>query len=253
MAKEVTSVLVDGDPATYEENNAWPITARFLSDLPTGWVGLDAGTGNGKYLPFPTDRPGDVWSIGVDRSLNLLKIARTAGESGVIREVVWGNILHNCWRTGLFDYAISIATIHHLATEERRIMAVKNLLEAVSKDHGRLLLYVWAIEQDEMSKRRIPTDGATCSTLGRDVTIPWVYKKKAQDSSDNKPQIYNRYYHMFAKGELSDLVRSAAHESGLEVGPIPMRGPLERRGVKIVQEGWERSNYYIELRCWHVS
>ena len=76
--------------------------AKFLDSLCTGWVGFDSGTGNGKYLPLPLDRPGDIWTIGLDRSKNLLDIARTAGKRGVIREVVWGNALDNPWRLGIF-------------------------------------------------------------------------------------------------------------------------------------------------------
>lgn len=80
----------------------WPIIANFLASLPTGWVGLDSGTGNGKYLPLPTDRPGCLLTIGMDRSRNLLSAARTAGDQDVIREVVRGDVLDNPWRRGVF-------------------------------------------------------------------------------------------------------------------------------------------------------
>ena len=79
----------------------WPIIAQFLDSLPTGYIGLDSGTGNGKYLPLPSDRPsGSTWTIGLDRSRNLLNIARTAG--GTTREVIWGDVIGNCWRAGAF-------------------------------------------------------------------------------------------------------------------------------------------------------
>ena len=58
--------------------------------------------------------------------------------------------------------------------------------------------------------------------------------------------VYHRYYHMFAKGELTRLTCEAAQEMDLVVGP-PEEG---RRGIEIMQDGWERSNYYVELRCW---
>lgn len=38
----------------------------------------------------------------MDRSRNLLEIARKAGGTDAVREVVWGDVLHNPWRRGLF-------------------------------------------------------------------------------------------------------------------------------------------------------
>lgn len=89
----------------------WPIIAQFLSTLPTGSIGLDSGTGNGKYLPLPYDRPpGSIWTIGLDRSRNLLEIAQSAGTDQINdpqarkgkREVVWGDVVDNGWRMGAF-------------------------------------------------------------------------------------------------------------------------------------------------------
>ncbi|KAL1680915.1 S-adenosyl-L-methionine-dependent methyltransferase [Schizophyllum commune] len=237
----------------------WPDIAKFLSSLPTGAVGLDSGTGNGKYLPLPLDRPsGSVWTIGLDRSRNLLEIARHAGD-GPLREVVWGDALQDCWRWHAFDYAISIATIHHLATEERRRQAVevvltfvKALIRAVSPTSGRVLIYVWAVEQDELSKRYIPTE--TAVDAGVDVFVPWVLSAKMKTPSDapkGESRVYNRYYHMFARGELRRLVELAAAEMGLVVG-VAGEASTGRRGLEIAQDGWERSNYYVELRLWRT-
>ncbi|KAF7295040.1 Trna methyltransferase [Mycena indigotica] len=248
MAPPVTITSVDASsPEAYELANVhdvydqiaphfsstrykpWPIIATFLQSLRPEWVGLDLGTGNGKYLPFCP------CAIGLDRSRNLLDIARTAG--GMTREVVQGDVLENYWRPGVFDYVISIATIHHLATPGRRKRAIQQMLSAVSPDHGRVLIYVWAVRQDEQSKRTIPT---TDSSQGQDVFVPWVL-------SDDQNRIFNRYYHMFADGELEELVITAAGEIGLYVG----QGRQE--GIEIVQQGWERSNHYVELRRYRVQ
>jgi len=284
--KSVAPASVAGDLQAYEDQHVhavydqiathfsstrykpWPIIAKFISDLPSGWIGLDSGTGNGKYLPLPTDRPGSVLTVGLDRSRSLLLIARNArGEptAPVIREVVWGDVLDNGWRAGAFDYAISIATIHHLASYERRRLAVQRLLQCVSPAHGRILIYVWAIEQDELSKRVIPTDSTIedpLSPSGKDVFVPWVMsqqgtapnqatKQPVKNAAENpgtivEVPVYHRYYHMFAKGELTRLTCEAARGVGLVIGP-PEDG---RRGIEIIQDGWERSNYYVELRCW---
>ncbi|RXW21118.1 hypothetical protein EST38_g4736 [Candolleomyces aberdarensis] len=268
-ALEAVRIESNEDPADFEAKNVheiydaiashfsstrykpWPIIAKFLSDLPTGWVGFDSGTGNGKYLPLPADRPGAIWTIGMDRSRNLLDIARRAGEGKVVREVVWGNVLDNPWRPNAFDYAISIATIHHLATHERRKLAVQRLIQAVSADHGRVLIYVWAIEQDELSKRKVSVeDDPEANEKGKDVMVPWVLSKTLAKPSPetSQPEVYNRYYHMFAKGELAALASDAAKDLGLSVGS--RESCSSTPGVEIVQEGWERSNYYVELRRW---
>jgi tRNA (uracil-5-)-methyltransferase TRM9 len=63
---------------------------------------LDSGTGNGKYLSLPLDRPGHICTIGLDRSRNLLEIARISGDGASVREVVWGNVMDNPWRPGIF-------------------------------------------------------------------------------------------------------------------------------------------------------
>ncbi|EJF65922.1 S-adenosyl-L-methionine-dependent methyltransferase [Dichomitus squalens] len=262
----------------------WPIIAAFLASLPTGWIGVDLGTGNGKYLPLPADRPGSVWTIGYDRSINLLKIAKRAGD--VDREVVLGDVLDNPWRKGAFDYAISIATIHHLATPARRKLAVQRLLQTISPSHGRGLIYVWAIEQDDLSKRSIPTcpnpkdsrfDIFTLINKGQDVFVPWVLAQQADPKPKGRkgkkthaisseesepaptapsspPKVFERYYHMFAHGELTDLVTEAALETGLVIGQPPEAIVPGRKiqGVQIVQDGWERSNYYVEVHRWEL-
>jgi len=290
MPSEVIATVVDDSPDAYEQRHVhavydhiashfsstrykpWPLISKFLSNIPAGWVGLDSGTGNGKYLALPTDPPGKYWTIGLDRSQNLLKLARTAGGTGTIHEVARGDVLENGWRQGAFDYAISIATMHHLATVERRVAAVKRLLEVVSPRHGRILIYVWAIEQDEHSKRIIPVPGKarTCTDTGegclcgQDVFVPWVLSpgdarakvqttEQPQNVPKNQPDTIRRYYHMFAKDELRGLVQLAAQEIGLEVDSPSLNEAemaMVTEGVEIVANGWERSNYYIELRRW---
>lgn len=52
----------------------WPKIAKYLESLPTGSINLDVGCGNGKYLGV---NPSNVFSIGTDRSINLLDICRS--------------------------------------------------------------------------------------------------------------------------------------------------------------------------------
>lgn len=75
---------------------------------------------------------------------------------------------------------------------------------------------------------------------------------RTEQSQNVPPDPIRRYYHMFSKDELRELVQSAAQELGLKVGPPPSNDVKveSTEGVEIVMSGWERSNYYIELQRW---
>ncbi|KAG9009919.1 tRNA methyltransferase, has a role in tRNA modification [Tulasnella sp. 427] len=258
----------------------WPLISKFLSSIAPGSIGIDSGTGNGKYLPL--DNGGSIFTVGLDRSVNLLKLARFDGkqqearsgalEQGKEREVVLGDALDVPWRAGAFDYAISIATIHHLVTHDRRKKAVQSLIRAVNPNHGRIMIYVWAVEQDDLSKRVLPsTDHAVADSKegGKDVLVPWVLTESQRakngtstslpSSESNAEQredakVFDRYYHFFQSWELKALAIEAAREMGLHVGPSePTLSKSIPQGMEIVQDGWERSNLYVELKLWTRS
>lgn len=133
-------------------------------------------------------------------------------------------------------------------------ICLQQLLRSVSPIHGRILIYVWAVEQDPLSKRSLPAETQT-SGPGQDVFVPWVLSKEVTASPapdrTHEPVVLNRYYHFFSKGELASLVCDAAGGLGLHVGsPADLEGTI--KGVEIVQDGWERSNYYVELRRWQT-
>lgn len=77
----------------------WPSITRFLHSLPPGSLGVDAGCGNGKYLPAwdaEEARAKGCFMIGLDRSDKLLELARRCGyEPGQpgVREAVVGDVL----------------------------------------------------------------------------------------------------------------------------------------------------------------
>lgn len=70
-----------------------------------------------------------------------------------------------------------------------------------------------------------------------------------EDESATEPnKVFNRYYHMFSKGELRELMITAAQELCLAIGNES--DISADQGLEIVECGWERSNYYIEIRRW---
>ncbi|GAA96688.1 uncharacterized protein L969DRAFT_54381 [Mixia osmundae IAM 14324] len=211
----------------------WPLIARFLDTLPLSSIGADCGCGNGKYLSL---RAGSLIMLGTDRSQGLLDIAAERGH-----DAVRADCLSLPFRDDSIDFAISIATIHHFATEERRLAAIEEMLRVLDKRHGKLFIQVWAKEQKDekqlyrssgAQEKRLQTadDEAVLSSAGADVFVPW-HLDVAQNKSDQaEARVYRRFYHLFEDGELSDLVQRAITSSKVD--------------AQIDEAGWERGNWY---------
>ncbi|KAF2031598.1 S-adenosyl-L-methionine-dependent methyltransferase [Setomelanomma holmii] len=208
----------------------WPIVERFLKEQSDGAIGADVGCGNGKYLAVNKN----VFIVGSDRSTNLIKIAKQhEPHSTIVADNL--SLPHP---PGTFNFAISIAVIHHLSTPARRIEAVKAVLDIVrrpsspgTKDGGKALIYVWALEQK--NSRRGWDEGHE-----QDVMVPWVLKQKKEkkpkrrqgemegkgvvEGSEEKQdgdRTFLRYYHLYKKGELEQDIGEAGGvvlESGYE-------------------------------------
>jgi tRNA (uracil-5-)-methyltransferase TRM9 len=193
---------------------AWPIVKSFMQSLAPGSIGLDIGCGNGKYLAVNKD----VFIVGSDRSSNLVKIAaQHEPHSAIVADTL--ALPH---QAGRFDFAISIAMIHHLSTPERRKEAVLAILECLNKN-GKALIYVWALEQK--TSRRGWDEGND-----QDIMVPWVMKtgKKNPNEDGSTEKTFQRYYHLYRSGELEDDIKSV--------------------GGDVVEAGYERDNWWAVCR-----
>ncbi|KAF2811925.1 S-adenosyl-L-methionine-dependent methyltransferase [Mytilinidion resinicola] len=190
----------------------WPIVSSFLSTLPAGSIGLDVGCGNGKYLALNPS----IYTLASDRSTNLAKIAASHQPHSAI--VADNLALPHPLKT--FDFAISIAVVHHLSTVERRREAVGEIL-AMLREGGRALVYVWALEQ-KGSRRGWDKGGE------QDVMVPWVMKGPKQEKPAKRrgkgERTFQRYYHLYRKGELEEDVVAA--------------------GGTVVESGYEKDNWW---------
>ncbi|KAM5452186.1 tRNA methyltransferase, has a role in tRNA modification [Microsporum audouinii] len=220
----------------------WPIVERFLKGLPAGSIGLDVGCGNGKYLKVNSN----IFIVASDRSEALTSIAKQhQPHSAIIADTL--NLPHP---DGYFDFAISIAVIHHLSLPERRINAIAAILDTLKRPTGddpvggKALIYVWALEQKD-SRR------GWDANHDQDVMVPWVLKtnenKKAKDKRSRgkkisegihpgeageelkteqgpEPTTYLRYYHLYKEGELESDIAAA-------------------RG-RILDHGYEKDNWW---------
>ncbi|KAL4786694.1 S-adenosyl-L-methionine-dependent methyltransferase [Aspergillus varians] len=193
----------------------WPIVERFLQSQSPGAVGLDVGCGNGKYLSVNKS----VYIVASDRSENLAQIARQHQPNSVIL----ADTLNLPHPDSFFDFAISIAVVHHLSTPDRRIQAVREILRTLRPDSGdvpggRALVYVWALEQK--SSRRGWDKGDD-----QDIMVPWVLKTpNPQNTPDAQPKVFHRYYHLYRAEELEKDVESA--------------------GGRVLESGYDKDNWW---------
>ncbi|RLN60510.1 hypothetical protein BBJ29_006660 [Phytophthora kernoviae] len=136
-------------------------------------------------------------------------------------------------RTGAFDAALSIAVLHHISTEERRVALIR-----LVRVGGEVLIVAWAFEQDGRSKRRFEQ---------QDVMVEWKlqqkYAQKNEDSDEAGDQktvshghvdrekrwvVYERYCHVYRSGELEALIAQ-----------VP--------GLKLKSVEYSRSNWCLRI------
>ncbi|EXJ93324.1 hypothetical protein A1O1_01716 [Capronia coronata CBS 617.96] len=195
----------------------WPVVDEFLRSLPAGAVGLDVGCGNGKYLPVNKN----VFIVASDRSKALVEIAgQHQPHTAIVADTL--SLPHPPSR---FDFAISIAVIHHLSSVDRRIQAIRAILQTLTppsraSSGGQALIFVWALEQKN-SRRGWDRGGQ------QDVLVPWVLKPDHASQPDTPARTYQRYYHLYHEGELQDNVIAA--------------------GARILSSGYDRDNWWVVI------
>jgi alkylated DNA repair protein alkB family protein 8 len=202
----------------------WPMVAEFVAAIPPTHLVADLGCGNGKNI---VER--GVSGLGLDVSINLAKICRERG-----LEVVCGDCLNVQFRSCLFDVVISIAVLHHMTTERRRIKALREI-GRILRPGGRAMVTSWAMEQslDGQSSNYVQQGGPVAALKSnnsphsqhlpihkprtqfesQDVLVP--FKGVEEGRSDDSKAVH-RFYHVFRKGEMADLARKAEIFSEIE-------------------------------------
>lgn len=97
-----------------------------------------AGCGSGRYLGSAGN---SVFAMGADRCARLASAAASKDH-----QVVVCDNLELPFRDESFDAVLSLAVVHHFATTERRVCAIRELAR-VLRISGRLVISVWAMEQ----------------------------------------------------------------------------------------------------------
>lgn len=162
----------------------WPCLKKFISSIPNkNQLSLyEAGCGNGRNLIYATSS-GFKNVSGIDICPEFVKICNDKK-----LDVARGNILDSLDKK--YDIILSVAVIHHLDTEEKRILAIKNLLNGL-KQYGILFLTFWSYEVgDSIVKKKLE--------LG-DNFVPWRSKR-------TKQILENRYYHIYNQENLINML-----------------------------------------------
>tara|TARA_Y100000591_G_C21800607_1_gene681860 strand:- start:57 stop:716 length:660 start_codon:yes stop_codon:yes gene_type:complete len=163
----------------------WPKVEDFINTFKSNSLVLDIGCGNGKNMGSRKD----CIYIGLDTCENLMKQAKSYQNCSYIV----GNCINLPFESDSFNYAMSIAVIHHLSTIERRLQAIQEI-NRILKIGGEALIYVWAYEQPRFENEK-----------SQDVNVKWMLQKKYSEKKETD-EIFYRYYHLFKKNELETLI-----------------------------------------------
>ena len=169
----------------------WSIFRRELEALADRWQKgslLNVGCAHGPdFLPFRQNF--DLF--GVDFSTQMLDFARQYSKKFEFAvNLLLANVLQLPFSEGVFDFAISVATYHHIKGKNERQTSL-NELRRVLKPGGEAFITVWNRWQPRFWFH------------GKEVTVPWRTKDK----------ILQRYYYLFSYPELERLAKQA----GLQV------------------------------------
>ena len=220
----------------------WHRVKAFIETIEAGSLLADIGSGDGKYFGLSPA----VYSLGCDRSMKLLEVSRDLRYETFCCDAVKLPL-----RSDVFDAVLCIAVLHHIATIDRRVSVIRELLR-ICRLGGRVMLQAWALEQEGHSKKKFEE---------QDVLVPWklqVFSSRnthintlvndfikrhfqlessgstGSSSIESVPEIaeetgelvYQRYCHVYKEGELEDLC------SG-----IP--------GCRVVDSGFDKGNWFV--------
>jgi len=184
--KKVYDFLAKNFSQTRNQN--WPEIEELIKYVRKGDKILDLGCGNGRLYKILKNK--EVEYIGVDISKKLIEIAR---KNYPKTRFLVADALNLSFLKSSFDLIFAIAFLHHIPSKTLQLRVLKNCFK-VLKENGLIILSVWNLLQPHLllKYKILP--------FSKDVYIPWK-------SKTNK--ILKRYYHVFTKGELKQIVKKA--------------------------------------------
>lgn len=148
---------------------------------------LNVGCAHGPDFP-PFAKGFELY--GVDISPKMLEFARKyAGKFKFNINLKQADARQLPFEDGLFDFAIAVASLHHIQGYGERLKALLEL-KRVLKPGGEAFITVWNKWQHKFWFKI------------KDIQVPWKTKEET----------LFRYYHLFSYGELEKLARKAGFE-----------------------------------------
>lgn len=173
----------------------WPRVIGAIKNLEikSGSRVLDLGCGNGRAVNLL--KSFNIDYVGLDISEELTKIAQKKYPKD---EFIVSNLLDTPFSDNKFDYVISLATLHHIPSEEQRLNALKEI-NRILKPNGTVLITVWYFWGDAEFKKLIKNKKLELGD--NDFFKPW---------KDNRGNILvERYFHAWEKSEMKELLEKA--------------------------------------------
>jgi len=184
-------------------NYMWKECIEFIDKAQKNSAFLDVGCGNGRNTIYALKHSFSV--VSCDISSAQLKIVMTKAEKDSRNlSLIQCDASSLPLKPASFDNILFIAAIHHLPTEKERIESLEEIRK-VLKPEGKALVSAWAFDQPRFKD---------ISEEKRDIILKWDKR-------------YDRFYHLFCKGELENICRKA--------------------GFEIISSFRAQDNYYVEM------
>lgn len=191
MKKEVVTKILNKVKRDYSQIGrvrkfVWPEERALLKYIRNKDSILDLGCGEGRIIPFLKNKK--INYLGLDNCSALLKIAQAKfPEYKFINQ----DLVSLDLPKESFDVVLAIAVLHHIPSNNLRLKILKDIRKLL-RDEGLLIMTNWDL--------RTFRNKVFAEDLDRnDYYVIWRLKKK---------KVY-RYYHLFTKNELSDLLKKA--------------------------------------------
>ena len=190
----------------------WKDFQQYLSfvrqkfQIPTSGIMLDIGTGNCRNLLLFEDQE---WEhIASDITFELLN--NSVSLSNNVVHLVNNDMKVLSLRKNSVDFAICIASLHHLRSNAEVVRVLSNIKE-ILQNEKLLIISCWRRWKKGTRKKMIKDllfylfkKFRDNSWRHGDISLPWL--------GDNKEIVAERYYHLFTRRELRKIVLRSGYK-----------------------------------------